>query len=400
MRIRFTRLIALILYFVCTPNSWAADLIPLRCESPESLDGRLTFCSDNVEAAKSAEKCLNEQSKAIRDAGPALAKLYSVDFAGKSGVAMGRQKNTFNTSETDYQRAVDKLNALIREATDNLHKMAAYFPVMLDDENESVPCYLDNAARVEAAVDELDQKVSELKGAKKANEKLRGIVAVSNEGIENNFGSPGGKGDIGTKKFPIRDSKVSGEISNDSLTVGLKGPAGKGKPARESGSPVDKASGVSKGINTPPMEYRNEARGDSTAPGSRAAGGRSAAPIFAPPKLSDVERTSYQKSLSSVKARFQKNELDSALQTFLRGTEDFNALPASPDAKSGPITENTSGSSHSSRGERDSPGLSQPEQKKADFSLQSGIAVATEAGEISLFEIVHRRMRAREAELR
>ena len=79
-----------------------------------------------------------------------------------------------------------KLERLIAQTSYNMHQLAEYPRVMPDDIEiglSSVPCYLENAAVVEKAVHDLDDKIDQLKRAREAVVALRATTHTRKEQV-------------------------------------------------------------------------------------------------------------------------------------------------------------------------------------------------------------------------
>jgi|GEM_PF-5339157 len=150
----------------------AAASIDVTCENPAQLDGRIQYCSQNEFAAESAKECQRKVVESIELAKRELNGFYQMADAG----TISRQQFKFQHSASDYAQTQDKLNTLIDQITDNMLWVAEYPTVMLDDldtSETSVPCYLKNYEVVKSVVEDLDQKITELKMTEAAIEALR-----------------------------------------------------------------------------------------------------------------------------------------------------------------------------------------------------------------------------------
>lgn len=189
----------------------------IECERPEALVRRIEFCTQNRFAVESAKNCRDRLAAAFKAAGPELKRILGTD--------PGKQKESFQISQDDYKKARAKLDHLIEMSTSNLRRIAAYPRVMLDQESgDSVPCFSENAAQLEPIVQDLDAKISELKGAASANNTLLGISSSSNARIEN-------KNKTSLLHQTRREASVKGKAANRSsisgkLVLGPKHPGG------------------------------------------------------------------------------------------------------------------------------------------------------------------------------
>ena len=143
----------------------AAENFPtsIECDTPEEISNEIEYCTENIVAASSAENCYNKIVKAISNSGPELQKLL---VRGKNTKDLAQEKS-FNMSASDYATAEKRIDFLIKQSIKNLDRIADYPIVMLDD-TPHVPCYLENAKRVKTAVENLDDRIDELKTANSA----------------------------------------------------------------------------------------------------------------------------------------------------------------------------------------------------------------------------------------
>jgi len=193
----------------------------INCETPQHLDGRIEYCTQNRFAVESANDCADRLQAEFDAAGPELSQIFNL----ARGQDAHRQKKEFQFSESDYQHAKEKLGHLIHEAQYNMDLLANYPSVMLDDPEHSVPCFLENRADLGDVVADIDDQITELKKARKIADSLRGIVGVSDNNIENLAMGGGNKSGIDSNPPIDRNHFQGSGLSGSVGTDGAKGQA-------------------------------------------------------------------------------------------------------------------------------------------------------------------------------
>ena len=148
-----------------TAQSAFAEAFEVECDSLENMDNQIEFCSDNQLAAKGAELCRAKLLRAVTDA----EKQLGDSFKAAEPNDVSRQQVKFQFSASHYRETEAKLNHLINQTSHNMHMLASYPTVMMDDLDtgiETVACYTDNYKTLSKVVSDLDQKITELKHAR------------------------------------------------------------------------------------------------------------------------------------------------------------------------------------------------------------------------------------------
>lgn len=374
--------------FATAPSGRAAN-ISIQCDSPDDLSPKIQYCTQNTKAVQSAADCVDRVKSAIRDASDELSGVFGKDFLGSNGVQMQRQKRTFGTSATDYQRAVQKLDFIIAESTRNLHYLADYPGAMLDDPNGHVPCYSENFAKLQKLVSDLDNKVTELKNARAANAKLGGIVEEASQRIENNGGhGPENADFLMGGQARNRDSGVSGTSKKEGL-------GGQGRPAKpEAKSPL---AGISAKSQNDLAGHEPSAKESGVSAKARAAPSVFAASDSLASERAFQEAVDQTTLKAEVKAKFQKSDLDAAMDNFLVHRDKYGGVKGDgdllPDVNELSVAGNSSGSPSS--GVSDSAAQRNPPRGGASAAANEKNSAngAVFIDDDSLFARVHRILR-------
>ncbi|HEY8280092.1 MAG TPA: hypothetical protein VIH99_10740 [Bdellovibrionota bacterium] len=153
----------------------------VACETLESLENRVEYCSDNKLAMLSAVACHEALVKAIHEGAPELASIFK---AGEKN-DVSRQMVKFQFSRSDYVNTEAKLTRLIDQTTRNMHLIAAYPTIMPDDllGLGNVPCFTENYDPIVKSVRDLDEKITELKKAREAAVQLGKLSGDRQENV-------------------------------------------------------------------------------------------------------------------------------------------------------------------------------------------------------------------------
>lgn len=221
----------------------------VACEAPESIEQRISSCTDDVIAEKAARAC---HDALIREWNRANAELASVMGAAKND-ANTKQRAGFSNSHGDMQLAIDKLAELIVVTEKAADRIANYPPVMIDNPyagaglEGSSNCFKSPYLAISKIVKDLDLKADEGEDALATADKLRGVSQARDDGIATGYGhSIAGShtSGIGSGHSQNRTSDITGleqdkakrrgvSDSGSAATVAPASPAvGDGDPAK------------------------------------------------------------------------------------------------------------------------------------------------------------------------